>query len=158
MHYLLFNNEIFFSDGNVVRKLAKGPGLKAELDSGEEKVRVCCVDVDVLIAAAVEYPVEKKDSILVRKFRELYQHEPYIIQDERIDTNLFQVIGIKEQKVREVYAFIAPERVETFIPYGIALRHTLINTMIDLNKTVVFVDDLGKGLYRKNTQQGHEQN
>ena len=88
-------------------------------------------------------PVEKKDSILVRKFKEFYQHEAYIIQDEKIDNNLFQVIGIKEQKVREVYSLIPPEKVESFIPYGIALRNTLINKKLDLNKTVVFVDDLG---------------
>ena len=80
---------------------------------------------------------------MVRKFKELYQHEAYIIQDERIDHNLFQVIGIKEQKVREVYSLIPPEKVESFIPYGIALRNTLINKGIDLNKTVVFVDDFG---------------
>src|SRR5208283_5362038 len=29
------------------------------------------------------------------------------------------------------------------IPYGIALRNALINKRIDLNKTVVFVDDFG---------------
>ena len=90
-----------------------------------EVANLCVVDIDVLIAAAVEYPIEKKDSILVRKFKELYQHEAYIIQDERIDNNLFQVIGIKEQKVREVYSLIPPDKVESFIPYGIALRNTL---------------------------------
>jgi len=91
----------------------------------------------------VENPIEKKDSILVRKFKELYQHEAYIIQDEKIDKNLFQVIGIKEHKVREVYELIPSDRVESFIPYGIALRNPLINKKIDLNKTIVFVDDLG---------------
>ncbi len=150
MNYLLFNNEIFISDGQVIKKIEKGPALKDELDSrfrGNdeeiEKARLCYVDVDVMIASAVEYPVEKKDSILVRKFKELYQHEAYIIQDERIDSNLFQVIGIKEQKVREVYSLIPLDRVESFIPYGIALRNTLINKKGNFNKTVVFVDDLG---------------
>jgi len=143
MNYLLFDNEIFISDGQVVKKIEKGPGLKDELDKEIEKVRLCYVDVDVLIAAAVENPIEKKDSILVRKFKELYQHEAYIIQDERIDTNLFQVIGIKEQKVREVYSLIPADRVEIFVPYGIALRNTLINKNVNLNKIVAFVDDLG---------------
>lgn len=130
------------SDGDSVQSIDKIPNeghIKLSFDSAS----VCVVDVDLLIAAAVEYPLEKKDSILVRKFKELYKHEAYIIQDERIDNNLFQVIGIKEQKVREVYSLIPPDKVETFIPYGIALRNTLINKTVDLNKTVVFVDDLG---------------
>ena len=108
-----------------------------------DKVKLCVVEIDVLMAAAPEGPVEKKDSILVRKFNELYQHETYIIQDEKIDNNLFQIIGIKEQKVREVYSLIPPDRVESLIPYGIALRNTLINKNVDLDKTVVFVDDFG---------------
>jgi len=140
MNYLLFNNEILISDGVNARRIDR----KDLRDlSSIDKVNLCVVDVDVLIAAAVESPIEKKDSILVRKFKELYQHEDYIIQDEKIDHNRFQVIGIKEQKVREVYSLIAPERVESFIPYGIALRNTLMHKKIDLNKTVVFVDDLG---------------
>ncbi len=142
MAYLLFNNNIYFSDGLKVKKLIKGPSLKQDLES-IDVAHICVVDVDVLIAASVEYPVEKKDSILVRKFTALYEHEPYIIQDERIDNNLFQIIGIKEQKVREIYSLIPPDKVRTFIPYGIALRQALMNKKVDLNKTVVFVDDLG---------------
>ncbi len=143
MNYLLFNNEILISDGVNVRRLNRDNNSKEILES-VEKVNLCVVDVDVLIAAAVESPIEKKDSILVRKFKELYQHEAYIIQDERIDNNLFQVIGIKEQKVREVYSLIRPQKVESFIPYGIALRNTLVNKKVDLHKTIVFVDDLGR--------------
>jgi len=142
MNYLLFNNEILVSDGVKVQRIDKNNDLK-EILGTIEQVNLCVVDVDVLIAAAVEFPIEKKDSILVRKFKELYQHEAYIIQDEKIDNNLFQVIGIKEQKVREVYSVIPSEKIESFIPYGIALRHTLINNKVNLNKTVVFVDDLG---------------
>jgi hypothetical protein len=143
MNYLLFNNEILVSDGHNVHQINKGKDLK-EISGSFEEVNLCVVDVDVIIAAAVEDPIEKKDSILVRKFNELYQHEAYIIQDEKIDNNLFQVIGIKEQKVREVYSLIPPDRVRSFIPYGISLRNTLINRKIDLDKTIVFVDDWGK--------------
>ena len=77
MHYLLFNNEIYINDGPQVRQIKKGPesvGLHESIDIAN----VCVVDVDVLIAAAPESPIEKKDSILVRKFKELYQHEAYM--------------------------------------------------------------------------------
>lgn len=140
MHYVLFNNEIMISDGENVRRIDKEADLNNSFGS-IDVARVCVVDVDVLIAAAVEFPTDKKDAILVRKFKEFYQHEEYIIQDERIDNNLFQVIGVKAQKVREVYSLISPDKVEVFIPYGMALRNTLINKNIDLNKTIVFVDD-----------------
>jgi len=79
----------------------------------------------------------------VRKFKELYQHEVYVIQDEKIDTNLFQVIGIKEQKVREVYSLIPAERLNTFIPYGVALRNYLTLNSKYHNKTIIFIDDWG---------------
>lgn len=136
----MFNNEIIVSDGINAHRVEKGSDYKDILRT-IEKANLCVVDVDVLIAAAVEFPIEKKDSILVRKFKELYQHEAYIIQDERIDNNLFQVIGIKEIKVREIYSLISPDRVVSFIPYGIALRNTLLSQRIDLNRTVVFVDE-----------------
>jgi len=142
MNYLLFNNGILVGNQENVQRIEKGSHLQDILKS-IDVARVCIVDVDVLVTTAVEAPIEKKDSILVRKFKEFYQHEEYIIQDERLDNNLFQVIGVKEQKVREVYSLISPEKVECFIPYGIALRNTLINKKGDLNKTVVFVDDWG---------------
>ena len=143
MHYLLFNNGVIISDGLEVRRMDLGQDIKNTL-AGIEKARICVVDVDVLIAAAVESPLEKKDSLLVRKFKELYQHESYIIQDEKIDSNLFQVIGIKEQRVREIYSLIPPSRVESFVPYGMALRRALVNQKADLNKTIVMVDDTGQ--------------
>ncbi|MBF0511860.1 MAG: hypothetical protein HQL13_05990 [Candidatus Omnitrophica bacterium] len=141
MHLILFNNKIIIGNGNEVQVLEKGifhPALEAI-----NKARICVVDADVVIAPSVEQPLEKKDSILVRKFKELYQQDNYVIQDEKIDHNLFQVIGIKEEKVREVYSFIDPEKVEMFIPYGLALRYALKAHKGDSPKTIVFVDDLG---------------
>ena len=142
MVYMLFNNEILISNGKKVQR------FKKDADTGQiyesiDAVNLCFVDVDVLIASAPENPIEKKDSILVRKFKAFYQHEPYVIQDERIDDNLFQIIGVKEQKIREIYSLVPAEKVESFIPYGIAVRNTLVNNAVELNKTVVFVDDLG---------------
>jgi hypothetical protein len=143
MNYLIFNNTILLSDGDGVRSIEKSPNHPDHDLLSLDTASVCVVDVDVVIASAIEDPIEKKDNILVRKFKELYQHEAYVIQDEKVDTNLFQVIGIKEQKVREVYSLIPADKIETFIPYAIALRNTLVNKKVDLNKTVVFVDDLG---------------
>src|ERR1039457_1727925 len=116
MKYFQFGNKILFSDGNSVRTLEKGPFSDHSFMSND-LVSVCVVPIDVRISASVEFPVEKKDSSLVRSFKELYQYESYVIQDEKIDNNLFQVIGVKEDLVREVISLIGSEKIETFVPY-----------------------------------------
>ena len=85
------------NDGDTVRSIEKNPFHPDHILLSLDKASVCVVDVDVLIAVAPETPIEKRDQILVRKFKELYQHEEYVIQDEKVDNNLFQVIGIQEQ-------------------------------------------------------------
>jgi len=142
MKYLMFNKDVLIGDGQYAHWIEKGEVSREILGSQEEAI-ICVVDVDLLIAASVEDPIEKKDSILVRKFKEFYQHEAYVIQDEKIENNLFQVMGIKEQKVREIFSIIPSNKVTNFIPYGIALRNTLIEQKIDFTKTIVFLDDLG---------------
>jgi len=149
MNYLLFNNEIFISDGQVIKKIEKGPGLKDELDSrfrGNdkeiEKARLCCVDVDVMIASAPQDYLDKKDSILAQKFEELYSNE-YITLNEKIDSNIFQVIGIKAEKVKGIYSLIPSSKVDAFVPYAIAIRSLLVTQQTDMTRSIVFLDDLG---------------
>ena len=60
MDYIFFNNEILMSDGKDVRRIEKGAGSRHVFQS-VDVAHVCVVDVDVLIAAAVENPIEKKD-------------------------------------------------------------------------------------------------
>ena len=61
MKFLLFNNGILISDGDKDCLVNRENNFKDILGPTEE-VRVCVVDVDVLIAAAIESPIEKKDS------------------------------------------------------------------------------------------------
>lgn len=141
MDYLLFNNEIFISNGQVIKKVIKGPSLKENFDP-IEKARLCYVDVDVMIASAPQDYLDKKDSILAQKFVEVYSNE-YITIDEKIDSNIFQVIGIKAEKVREIYSLIPSSKVDAFVPYAIAIRSLLVNKQTDMTRLIVFVDDLG---------------
>jgi len=141
MNYLLFNNEILISDGRVVRKMINGPGLKKKFDF-IEKARLCYVDVDVMVASAPQDYLDKKDSILAQKFGELYSNE-YITLNERIDNNIFQVVGIKAEKVKEIYSLIPSIKVDAFVPYAIAIRGLLVDRQTDMTKPIVFVDDLG---------------
>jgi hypothetical protein len=142
MNYLIFNSDIFLSDGENVRRITKGTNPDHIFDF-VSPVRVAILDVDLLMASAIEFPIEKRDNICVRKHKDLYGLEKYVIEVDKVENNLFQVMGIKEQKIREVYSLIPPQQVEICIPYGIALRNILVNRKVDLNKTVVFVDDWG---------------
>lgn len=143
MNYLLFNNNIYLSDGAKVAQIEKGPQAKSALGL-IEAAGICVVDVDIELASAPETQIEKKDSMLARKFAKLHPQNEYIIQDEKISDNIFQVIGIKTEKLREIYALIPSEKVRVFIPYAIAIRNFLINRNIELTKGIVFIDDLGK--------------
>jgi hypothetical protein len=141
MHYLLFNGEILISDGKVVKKITREEDSLKALGP-IERAKVCHVDADVMIASAPEDYLDQKDSLLAKKFAEFYCDE-YITQDERIDSNVFQVIGIKAQKVKEIYSLIPSSKVEVFVPYAVAVRSLLMNHKTDMTRPVVLVDDLG---------------
>src|ERR1035437_5333515 len=131
MNYLLFNNNIYFSDGAQVKEIEKNQMLKTELEAIDE-ASICVVDVDVELASAPETQIEKKDSMLARKFSKLHPKSEYVLQDEKIQDNIFQVIGIKIEKIREIYSLIPSSKVKVFIPYAIALRNFLINHNVEL--------------------------
>ncbi len=137
MSYLLFNGRIIHSDGvHVIPVTVNDLSLNKE-------ARICITEADVLVTSCVEQPMAKRDSILVRKFNESYPDGPYVIQEEKIDKNLFQVIGIKEEKLKEIYAMIPFNQVQTLLPYGAAVRQALIERGINVDEPFVFVEDLG---------------
>jgi hypothetical protein len=142
MNYLIFNNNIYLSDGVEVNKIEKGTEA-APILGLIDKACICVVDVDIELASAPETKIEKKDSILARKFCQLHPQNEYILQDEKIEDNIFQVIGIKIDKIKEIYSLIPSNKVLVFIPYAIAIRNFLIISKVDLTKGIVFIDDLG---------------
>jgi len=142
MHYFLFNNVIYYSDGHKVQRIEKGPDLGHLLQS-IEGAGICVLDVDVELASAPETPLEKKDSMLARKFAKLHPGHEYVLQDEKIEDNIFQVIGIKSEKVREIYDLVPSEKLKVLIPYAMALRFCLQSKGLELSKGIVFIDDLG---------------
>ena len=141
MNYLLFYNDIIISDGHAIKRIGRGPGLK-EVLGALEKVSLCCVDVDVMIASAPEDYVDRKDALLGQKFREIYA-DGYITLNEKIGNNIFQVFGIKAAKIKEIYELIPSSNVAAFVPYAHAIRSFLARDQVDMNRLVVFVDDMG---------------
>jgi hypothetical protein len=141
MNCVLFNDSIHVSDGIKTEKFEKGPHL-GQIFSRMKEVHLCVVEIDVLIAAASENALDKKDGILSLKFSEYYKGD-YVLQDEKIGQNIFQVAGIKSEKVKEIYSLIPSGKVATFVPYAIAVRNLLLRNKIAENKMVVFLDDFG---------------
>jgi len=141
MNYLLINNDIFIDKGQGGQRLFIPDNDVTSL-AGLDQAKICQVDVDVMIASAPENFVDQKDSLLAQKFEELYPGE-YVIQDEKIADNLFQIIGIKAEKVKAIYDLVPPSKVEALVPYAIAIRSLLVHQQIDMNRPIVFVDDLG---------------
>ena len=141
MNYFLFNDMIYKSDGVKVTRIEKGPHSGYLFDQIKE-AHICVADIDVLIASASESALDKKDGILAKKFSESYQGD-YVLQDEKIDNNIFQVIGIRSEIVKEVYSLIPNEKVMTFVPYAVAVRNFIYHQRISINKPIVFLDDLG---------------
>ena len=142
MNYLLFNNKILMSDGVNVHQIDK-EGDHEEMLGLIDEACICVVDVDVELASAPETQIEKKDSMLARKFGRLHPQSEYILQDERINDNIFQVMGIKCDKIKEIYSLVPCDKAQVFIPYAIAIRHFLISKGIELAQGIVFIDDLG---------------
>ncbi len=140
MHQILFDNDIIIAHDHEVQRFKKDADLSAVL-SGIDEAQICVVDFDVQISPAPETNIETKDSLLAREFSHYYSGD-YLIQDERIESNLFQVIGIRTERVREIYAQVPSDKVSTFIPYSLAIRHILDQKKIDHKKIIVFLDDL----------------
>lgn len=163
MHYFIFNNDIWVSQAQQIRRL-KDQEQERYPFSDVTAAHVCLVDVDVMVAVAPEERAEQKDMVLAREFSSQYSGE-FIIQDERIGTNQFQVVGAKAERVREIYRLFPGESVRAFVPYAMALRAYLTTQETIQGRPVAFVDDLDgeilitffEGLKFSQTRRFHEE-
>ena len=142
MIYLMFSDKILINDGHSMKTIEKPVELKDKLGVNGQEVRLCCVDVDVLIASSTETHEQRRDSLLAHQFMEVYTHE-YITLNEKIGDNLFQVIGIKEKKVENIYALMPNVKVDAFVPYAIAIRSLFEVRGIKREGLMIVVDILG---------------
>ena len=140
MHYFLFDSDVFVSTDQDVKRL-RTEEQKMAVFAGVQTAHICVVDVDVLVAVAPEERPEQKDIILTKEFSRVHPGD-YIIQDERIGTNMFQVVGVKTEKVREIYQQFPGDKIVTFTPYAMAVRAFLNTQNLASRRLVAFVDDL----------------
>jgi hypothetical protein len=140
MHYFLFNNDVFVSTGGEIERL-NAEKQKTFAFGSVRTAHVCVVDVDVLVAVAPEERPEQRDVVLAKEFTRVHPGE-YIIQEERIAANMFQVVCVKTEKARDIYKRLPGDRIITFTPYAMAVRAFLNTQNLDPRSIVAFVDDL----------------
>lgn len=140
MHYFIINQDIWMAHDQEFRRISFQESDKVP-SQDISMAHVCVVDVDVMQAVAPEERTEQKDMVLAREFSAQFPGS-YIIQDERIGTNQFQVVGVREERIREIYRLLPHEKVGTLIPYAMALRAYLTSQDLPAGRPIAFVDDL----------------
>lgn len=138
MNTYLFNKHIY----KVTEKEGTTTSLDEIRDKNDSKHNaVAVVDIEQMVSPAPDNKPELKDKLLVTEFGRVYGSN-FLVQGENIDPNLYQVVGIEEKKIAEIYdAF--NNNIRLFVPYAVTIR-ALIKEIGYLNdkKTVIFIDDL----------------
>ena len=141
MDFLLFEEKIYYSIDNKKGALPKSE-IRSLFSGKPKELCVALTDTIQKVTAAPDSNPEKRDEMIIKSFS-----EDFIIQSENIDKNLYQVIGIEKQKVKEVYALLEKEKVKLLLPYGLALRAFLNKCNFSVkDKAVVFLDDIDDAL------------
>ena len=69
--------------------------------------------------------------------------ESFLITQERLSASSILVIGAKKDKIEEIYRCFNGVRIESVVPYAIAIRAFLKSKdLLDSNQCVLFLDDL----------------
>ena len=67
----------------------------------------------------------------------------YLIQQERLSPNLFQVTAARKEKVRDIYEYFKPVTIKSVVPYQVAMRALLKSrSLMPEGKAVILVDDI----------------
>ena len=77
MNFIIFNNTIVLSDGKKARVLERNSNSNAALSS-IDSASVCVVDVDVIVASAIEVPVKRKTASWSASFRSFTKMSPML--------------------------------------------------------------------------------
>jgi len=142
MAYFIFDEKIYYENEGAYGSFSKEDGLPDSLKKIED-VCVSVVDVDIKVISAPENKPELKDIEINKHF-----DPDYVIQDERINRNLFQVVGINKNTVQEIYQLFKSKNIKVFVPYALSLRAYLNKIQINTqDKCLVFVDDYKDGVF-----------
>lgn len=142
MAYFLINHKIIYEQNGTTASILKEDGLPDTVDTGKEAF-IAVVDVEPKVISAPEDRPELKDAEINKHFS-----ADYIIQDERIERNLFQVVGIKKDVLEEIYGTFSKQNVQILVPYALSIRAFLNSHQITLtNNCILFVDDYEDGVF-----------
>lgn len=67
----------------------------------------------------------------------------FLLQEERINNQQFQIIAAKKEKIESIYAYFKGIRIQHVIPYPVAIRAYMMSKgLMQEYQQIVFVDDL----------------
>lgn len=136
MQYFIFDKD-FYSQTIGSTSVIK-PSDIASISRVDPLVSVAVVDYLPKIVVTSESNQQIKEDTILRNF-----DKSLVLQDEKISSNTFQVIGIESEDIKQIYASFKNCTVSSVIPYGLAIRAFLKSRDLAVaDKVVVFIDKL----------------
>ncbi len=109
-------------------------GIKSRM----KLVTAAFIDCETKIVAVPQESGVEKEALINAAFS-----NEYLIQEERLQQNIFQVTAVKKAKVEEIYQYFKPVTVKALVPYPVGIRAFLAShSLLPQDKAVIFVDDL----------------
>ncbi|MBF0532630.1 MAG: hypothetical protein HQL23_05965 [Candidatus Omnitrophica bacterium] len=145
MTRLIFNSHMFVSAGGQFCRVDKEK--LGDILPESARALISVVEIEVCQLPAPEDSPERIDHMLSEGFAQQFSDE-YVIQYERIAANLFQVVGVKKEILRDIYANVGFSRVAAVVPYGLTVRSLLKRReAINDQEIVLYLDSLGDEIY-----------
>ncbi|MBF0478395.1 MAG: hypothetical protein HQL26_02830 [Candidatus Omnitrophica bacterium] len=139
MKYYLLNNKLYAFVDSGIKALDKEDAVD-EWSGITGEVTVAVVDMEPLMVSVSDASPDKLDQILALDFRQKFGNE-YLLQTETLKKNSYQVMGIHQDRVREIYALFGNRPGITIVPYSLLLRSVLIKSgLLQDQKPILFID------------------
>ena len=134
MKYFIFDDKFYAQSDSFLN--GAGP---EDINFGlfnEGSVCVSVVDYTSKVIVTSETNLKTKEEAILQQF-----DDSFVVQDERIGSNTFQVVGVENELIKRIYYAFKNLKVVSVIPYGLALR-AYLNSMnlVPVNRVIVFID------------------
>jgi len=141
MKYFIFDDKFYARSDSFLN--GAGP---EDINRGlfkEGSVCVSVVNYAPKVIVTSETNLKTKEEAILREF-----DDSFVVQDERIRSNTFQVVGVENELIKQIYAAFKELKVVSVIPYGLALR-AYLNSMnlVPVNRVIVFIDNFGDKIF-----------
>ncbi|MBF0483314.1 MAG: hypothetical protein HQL25_01275 [Candidatus Omnitrophica bacterium] len=139
MSYYLLNNKLYALGDKSITEIDKN-NVKNAGSSIDEEIVVAVVEMETTQITVSDAAQDRVDTIVAGDFKQK-AGEGYLLQSEKIRKNIYQVMGIHQDRVREVYSLFGEKKKIKIVPYGVLLRSVLLkNIALPEKQPVMFID------------------